>query len=1661
MKNFLFSIFYFMFCLSSAVAQYTDGSTVKYGNEWIDFSQKYYKFKIPEDGVYRITKSELEAAGFPVNSVEMNEFEMYRNGQEVHIYTSSQGSMGNEDFIEFYGTKNRNEIDRFFWEDENDQLNPEYSIITDSASYFLSYSNKNHLRYSSFETDLSGNLPEVEKYYLNKEENIYNSTFNKKQTADVRYSQGQTIEGFGLSFRKSENIKFAPTNLYPEGPNPQLKFRFGTNLPTHVIDIKIGNTTLNTYSFQGNKVVAEQLSFDQSLLTSNTTVNISGTHSNSDLFTLSEMSIIYPRTFTFQQDQYVHFDKESSPFERYFEFDNFDISGGSPVVYDEITKRRIKTLVENELVKFISPVSLEGNEFKVYSFENIRLVSSLQSVEFLDFKEIDHDYLILSHETLFDDGTGFNWVEEYANYRQSDEGGGFNPIIVSAQQVYDQFGWGVDEHFLSVKSFLNWIETEWSSLQFVFIIGKAREYNAYRTKVQKENDPYFHVPTFGYPGSDNLLVADWGKTTPKVPIGRIAARTPAEVKAYYNKMVEHEEQSNLPYTIEDRLWMKKILHLSGGDPTIQELIKAYLKGMENVAENNQFGADVTTFYKASSDPIETAQSELLIDLINSGVSIINFFGHSAVGVFDLNLEDVSAYDNKGKYPLMISLGCHSGNVHTSATGLSQKFVLAQDRGALGFLAASAQAYIPQQNQFGKSFYEAMGSEYYGKSIGEIVQYVIALSENNNGYAWETLLQQLTLHGDPAGKFHSSLSEDYIPDFSSVIVEPEVINAFQESYELCYEIANIGKSITQEVSVNIQHIGPAGQINVDTSYLVEAPLNRNSYCIEIPLTTDDLVGKNQIRLRVDDNNAIEELPNPQAEDNNSLNNGMGGNNFDFYILNNAAVPVSPKEFAIYTEEEVVLRSSSFNALGDKQSFFVQIDTIETFESPLKTEVKLEDVTGLISYAPTIAFTPGKVYYWRIRPETNSVNPSLVWQSSSFLYLPSSSQGWNQSHRDQYAKNDFDELTLDNYDLEYVLDYRAIRVVNRVRDGENFPNFFIGPIFIGFSYYWQLPDPYIAITPFDSLGNFRWNEVEGSYGSYNGQSFPTFTFYFKTNEQESRINLVNFLEDILEKGDHVFLYSIHNQNKNLDFKSEEWAADSILNDGKNIFNVLNKQGSEQIDHFRNNPVTPYNFFYRKDKEPMQEGRAADLNSTADNTGLVYGRWYTGTETSVKIGPSNKWRKLVWKDEASTVESHDSSYVRIFGVTQAGNDSLLMDKVFEKEINLAQIDPNIFPYLRLQYYTYDNVNNTSPNLSFWRVFYDGQAELALDILDPNALFNADTIDQGEAFVLKIPLKNIGMTDVDSVKVRVLLTDQSNNAVTEIQTLEPIPSGDQSFIDFRVPSEDLSGEYTITLEANYLQNPEECFYFNNFGLRKFFVRGDIRNPLLDVSFDGRRIMNGDIVSAEPIIRIVTKDENKFLLLNDTSTYQMVLVDPNGLEKELFFSDPEVTFTPAISADDNSNEITYTPTLTEDGMYSLKVRSRDITGNLSGNQDYEVEFQVINEELISNVFNYPNPFSDCTQFIFTLTGNEMPDDISIRIMTVSGKVVKEISGLELGPLHIGVNRSQYKWDGTDEFGSKLANGVYLYQVTTRSQSGELYGKYDTNTNQFFRNNIGKLVILR
>ncbi|MBK7817471.1 MAG: T9SS type A sorting domain-containing protein [Sphingobacteriaceae bacterium] len=120
------------------------------------------------------------------------------------------------------------------------------------------------------------------------------------------------------------------------------------------------------------------------------------------------------------------------------------------------------------------------------------------------------------------------------------------------------------------------------------------------------------------------------------------------------------------------------------------------------------------------------------------------------------------------------------------------------------------------------------------------------------------------------------------------------------------------------------------------------------------------------------------------------------------------------------------------------------------------------------------------------------------------------------------------------------------------------------------------------------------------------------------------------------------------------------------------------------------------------------------------------------------------------------------------------------------------------------------------------------------------------------------------------------------------------------------------------------------------------------------------------------------------------------------------------------------------DGIYELTVQGKDRTANRSAATDYKIQFEIKNKPSVTSVLNYPNPFSTSTKFVFTLTGSEVPDVFTIQIMTVSGKVVKEITKEELGNVHIGRNITDYSWDGKDEFGDKLGNGIYLYKVITR-----------------------------
>ena len=236
---------------------------------------------------------------------------------------------------------------------------------------------------------------------------------------------------------------------------------------------------------------------------------------------------------------------------------------------------------------------------------------------------------------------------------------------------------------------------------------------------------------------------------------------------------------------------------------------------------------------------------------------------------------------------------------------------------------------------------------------------------------------------------------------------------------------------------------------------------------------------------------------------------------------------------------------------------------------------------------------------------------------------------------------------------------------------------------------------------------------------------------------------------------------------------------------------------------------------------------------------------------------------------------------------------------------------------------------------------------------------------------------------------------------------------------------------------------------------------------------MNGDLVSGKPEIVVTLSDENKWLGLDDLNDFKITLRNPNFTNGETLLTPTadvvkNLIFLPADSSNlavENKAQIIMELDLPWDGDYTLFVSATDKSGNNSGNLDYSVDFEIINGSSITNVLNYPNPFTSKTNFVFTLTGREIPEFMKIQIFTVSGKLVKEIGQDEIGPINIGVNKTTYAWDGTDQFGDRLANGVYLYRVSTKMKKEDdetlkLYNNSD-KVSSMFNNGFGKMYLMR
>ena len=712
-----------------------------------------------------------------------------------------------------------------------------------------------------------------------------------------------------------------------------------------------------------------------------------------------------------------------------------------------------------------------------------------------------------------------------------------------------------------------------------------------------------------------------------------------------------------------------------------------------------------------------------------------------------------------------------------------------------------------------------------------------------------------------------------------------------------------------------------------------------------------------------------------------------------------LPVLPHDYAVVPFDSIVLKASTINPIADFNSYRFEIDTTDAFNSSEHRYANVNGLGGVKEVGPNdwisassnqnfpLELEDSVVYFWRVAIDSSV----LDWRQRSFQYIENR-EGWGQDHFSQFKGNDIINVELDtNNRLKVFNETIADTLSANIYNSTTFSHaYFINGQQIDYTFC-SWPDPSLNVVVIDAITHEPWKtryvptgeNLNNNFGNLNDngacRSRPDGYFEFLQNSTSSLQALDNMLTNEIPDSSYVLIYS--------NLGGANFA--SMNSYYSNIFNTFSSIGSIELT-----PTTATSTFAIIYKKGDPNSVLEKLSSSFLNISYpLKNKEFIGVETSPLIGPSASWDRLLWKQNPLEINSPDSTRLKINYYNNFRSLQGTIDTIFSLNDSILDlnnvIDADSFPYIKLTANYYDSLLFTPAQLDYWHVLYQPLPEAAIDGTNQFSWIPLkDTLDEGEDISFAVDVKNIYKYPMDSLLINYWIEDNYRiKHPLPYQRRDSLRVGEVIRDTIQFSTIGFGGVNSLWMEVNPYVNgnlvetdqPEQE-HFNNLLQVPFFVRADNENPLLDVTFDGVHILNGDIVSPNTEIVISLKDENELMLMDndsDTSSFGVYIINNEGVQNRIPFinslGETVMQWVPADS-DTKKFKIIYPTYFEEDGVYTLLVQGADRSGNLSGDLEYRISFEIIRESSITKLMNYPNPFTSKTRFVFTLTGTDVPD---------------------------------------------------------------------------------------
>lgn len=1578
---------------------------------WITPNKTYLKMYVIQDGMYRIDRNDFVNAGVNTATVDPRTVKLYYKGSEIPVYFTGQqdGTFDSGDYLDFYGERNYGGLSKVYDHLNNISyyVNEYYNQYSDTNVYWVDWGGANGLRYQDANYSTLSPYPSASfldvvhlerDYYYNQGENFSSSDLRflttEKYRAEgwfwSRLSNGTTLsESFDIPLLSNvpQNATFKVL-CYPSQRNTSV-------FNEHTVELRINNNLIATISANDANRIDSTVTFSSSLLmTTGNTASVRYTHASG--FTsnmhIDVMEIGYPKRFELSggifNTSLSGTDTTSSL---------FSLKGASNVLpvnlYDVKNFKRITAFsFSADTLNFTAQrntkiAAVNGN----ITLKPLRIKS--RTVPNLASSSNGADYLIIYNKLLE------SQAEQLRAYRESRDN--FRSVKAEVEDIYDIFNYGLEDP-AALRNFTYHIYTNWQlpKLNYICLFGRA----SLDPKKNLSTSSYYRnlVPTYGYPPSDGYF-ANFNMGTfcyyNQIPVGRIPAYSASEAQTVVDKIASYEAQ---PFDS----WVKNYIYITGGGTLTEQTshqTKSNVDILSLISSAPLSGNPVKIYRTDSSGFVSYNVKDSVIHSIDRGAAFVNYRGHAGSHDWEIALDDANAVNNGTKLPLILSLTCFTGeNSLGNIRGFGEQFTYLPNKGSIGFIGTTGWSYAQNGNDFGTHITTAIRID-TSRRTGEVAQYAHqVMSRDSISFAVRHTLNCYSLLGDPAAElkipkvpeFSISANDCVLSNPNPSVGETVNLNITMKNFGLYSDSCKVRFLLKRDNLIYKTYDAVARDISFEEEL---------SYSFEI-----DSLGNYDVTVNLDQDNWVTQ----EDESNNSVTISLPVKNTSFVPLRPVANAVIQTDSALFTGLNPRVSSS-----GNSLRVILQVDTTVAFNSPVLKTFSTTSVTGVsTSFMSEVPVRSNNtLHYWRMNCVING--DSSGWTGNQmFIYTsPSRSSGSKQNEIEeasqtveiikmkssQFSPGDFYNTNHNGSGIT-LSDIPANMFVRSYGSNAEEASFFsIGKKNI-----------YIDAGKNTGLNVVKVKKLTGSIMEFKN---------LKMNTASSSDSLVTFLNGFDSTHYMMLLNAAYfpgGQYLSTSAKNKLRQFGSIYCDSIGLmsyFHTWSLIGWLGASHPQISEM--FDPCCRPAPGCVSCNHWTESVSSLD----VNFRKTTGTVSNI-VGPAKQWNNFSWNQ---TLNANSSIKFDVYGIDAEDNQQyLLFSDITENNLaDLSYVNAIRYPRLNLvAKFSIDTVSgNSSSILNSLKVNYIPAAELSWDV---NDLTLQSTYKVGDELKFTTKLHNSGYADAPGYIVNVFKKSGApQNLIYSDTNIYVLTPGASVILSKKFTVPYYRDSMNAIVQIKQYDKNNEFFTYNNDIVISMKNARAYKPAAVQVYSDGSLLRSGDYVSRNPEIRIeMENNETDFTNAADTTGLMLLL---NGKHVSARQQGQTVSALKKAESRESNQEVLhgnhFYPQF-EAGSHLLAV----IYGTGDGESDtayYEVI--VTDEFVVKDLYNFPNPMKGETNFMFTLTGSEQPDNVRIRIYTVGGRLIKEIDA----PALIGSN--SVTWDGRDNDGDIVANGTYLYKLIT------------------------------